>query len=497
MTKSRVILVVLLASLAIVLHCSGLNKPFGDDSRGVISTGDDFYFVELGGMKASDLTQIFNPLKVSGAEGTGWFYRPVFILYVRTMIGAMGPNPLLLHVAGLLLHLIVVFLFVSLLIRLTRKETLAWTAGFLFVLLTGQNEAVWWFSANSALLAAGFYLLAVHGLMSFREKRASGYLLMLVSFALALMSKEDALSLPLVLLLLDLTLYREVKLKDRVISYLPFLVIGAGYLLLDYIAYVNAYEEQFAFVPTHRLGIYLLFWHRAFILFVGNSRMAETVLLATVAVAISKQDRMVRTAGGWFFLACLPVPLASGMHALSGSRFCYLPTLAVSMLSVYWIDSLMKKRTVAGIEFVVAVVAASIIYSVREFAFLDVTSDPVLGWMILLGVVIMATLLAREKLIPAAALAVIVAVAVMTQAEIYVPIVLEHNWFSVWHFVVALVAIATHLPRDPRNEATLGKMLYPILTVFLLWQRPELSLLLFMFLTVVVRQLMARNREGE
>jgi protein O-mannosyl-transferase len=143
----------------------------------------------------------------------GGFFRPLFILSYIVDGGLWGENPLGYHLTNIALHALNSYLVYSLALRLfqrqklTEAETLglALTAGLLFLLHPSHTEAVSWISGRADLLSTLFCLTALVFYISSMEKRRTLYLLLsLFFFALALVSKESAVSLPLILFAAEL-----------------------------------------------------------------------------------------------------------------------------------------------------------------------------------------------------------------------------------------------------------------------------------------------------
>jgi hypothetical protein len=143
----------------------------------------------------------------------GGFFRPVFILSLYLDGEVWGLRPFGFHLTSLALHALnafLVFLVTRALLRAggpeadeesrRRSAQVAFVAGLIFLLHPSHTEAVTWVSGRSDLLAAFFCLLSLSAYVSHaREGRAGALALSLASFALALLSKESAACLPLVL----------------------------------------------------------------------------------------------------------------------------------------------------------------------------------------------------------------------------------------------------------------------------------------------------------
>jgi protein O-mannosyl-transferase len=109
------------------------------------------------------------------------------------------------HAINLFLHIANVLLLFLLLHRLTRAP---WPSAFVAALFAWhplQIESVAWISGCSNVLGTLFFLLTVWAYVSYAEKPGfPRYLLSVVLFALALMSEPLLLTLPILLLLLDI-----------------------------------------------------------------------------------------------------------------------------------------------------------------------------------------------------------------------------------------------------------------------------------------------------
>lgn len=162
----------------------------------------------------------------------GPFYRPLVRLSFY-LTGLVSGSPLLFSVCNVLLHALascVVFLLARELI--TRKSGLvAWMASLMFLALPIHSDNVFWVSARFDTMCTIFALMTILFYMRFLSRPTAPNLgLTLVLFWAALLSKEMALSLPAILLIL--TLYRR-KLLERTAWYVLFpVLLSFGLFLL-------------------------------------------------------------------------------------------------------------------------------------------------------------------------------------------------------------------------------------------------------------------------
>jgi protein O-mannosyl-transferase len=126
-------------------------------------------------------------------------WRPVTTLSFALDHLIAGRSPLWPHLVNVLLHASVTLLWAQLVRRLTKRDALAFVAGFLFAVHPLHTEAVTWISGRAELLAAGFSLVAIHLALSSSSRRRW---LCLGAVLLAVGSKESATVLPILLLYL-------------------------------------------------------------------------------------------------------------------------------------------------------------------------------------------------------------------------------------------------------------------------------------------------------
>jgi hypothetical protein len=170
-----------------------------------------------------------------------------------------GADPAGHHLTSVLLHAVNTFLVVLLVVRLleaARRRTntdglltgkgilvAGFTAGLLFGIHPLHVESVAWISERKDVLCAFFFILSILSYAKYadgateKSRPASpwlnrGYLLALVFFILALMSKPMAVTLPCVLLILDWFPYERIGFtkmpRGVVMEKVPFFILGVS-----------------------------------------------------------------------------------------------------------------------------------------------------------------------------------------------------------------------------------------------------------------------------
>src|SRR6266496_1073980 len=127
-------------------------------------------------------------------------YRPVRNASYAIDFLLWGWRPFGFHLTNVLIHagnVVLVFLLIR---RFPVKPATAFLAALIFAVHPIQTDAVSYVSGRRDVLFAFFYLAAFHAYLSYRESRSRAFFaLFLGLWALSLMSKEMAVSLPMVI----------------------------------------------------------------------------------------------------------------------------------------------------------------------------------------------------------------------------------------------------------------------------------------------------------
>jgi tetratricopeptide (TPR) repeat protein len=128
------------------------------------------------------------------------YYRPLFLLWLRLNYVLFGVHPAGWHAASLLCHIAATCLVFRVAQQLARDRIIGFVAALLFGLHPAHIENVAWISGVTDPLMACFVLGSCATFFRFRaSRRVSQLILSLGLFALALLSKETAIVLPLLI----------------------------------------------------------------------------------------------------------------------------------------------------------------------------------------------------------------------------------------------------------------------------------------------------------
>lgn len=290
-----------------------------------------------------------------GAQGVTNYYRPLMTFGYLLCYKVGGGVPFDFHVANIVLNAAVVWLLYFLVRRLA-DEPMAIIAAGLFALHPIHTESVAWIAGVTDLELSVFYLLTFlfYLRMGDAGSRWGTRIAMCASFALALLSKEQAMTLPLLAMLFE-HFYRADRAttttRQKASRYVPLWALAALYIaaritvlggFASIISRPGLSWYEVALSAVSLIGGYLgkLVWPAhlsAFYLFHKSSALSDPRVLAGLAgiilcgllfLALWRVSRMTSFALVWMFLTLGPVLNARWMPAsVFAERYLYLPSV--------------------------------------------------------------------------------------------------------------------------------------------------------------------------
>ena len=318
-----------------------------------------------------------------------------------------GLNPLGHHLTSVILHAVNTFLVVLLIMRLqeTAKGTMpggreasvpnergmlitAGVTGLLFGLHPVHVESVAWIAERKDLLCALFFLLSIAWYVKYATALGSGpvdhpvrsrfvrkeYLLSLCFFMLALMSKPMAVSLPVVLLLLDWyplrRLHSGTTALTAFVEKLPFITFSLISSILTVLA--QRAGGAFASMDVIPLSTRLLAAARAVVIYLWKMIMPVDLLpfyqyprhvtsfiltgyflaavmvigITVLCVILAKKNKLLLSVWGYYCITLLPVlGIVQVGSQFMADRYTYLPSLGpflVFGLVLAWLSGKMR-----------------------------------------------------------------------------------------------------------------------------------------------------------
>jgi hypothetical protein len=165
------------------------------------------------------------------------YYRPLFMLWLAVVQHLTGGAPGWFHLATVLLHLVVIVEAYVLARLLTRDDLTAVFAAAIWGLHPAKIEAVGWIAGGGEPLFAAFFFATF--IAYFKAERGASWrwtALALISFTLALFSKEQAVVIPAILVAYEWWRARGKALSSRtrdvVVALLPFVLTGFAFWVI-------------------------------------------------------------------------------------------------------------------------------------------------------------------------------------------------------------------------------------------------------------------------
>ena len=304
-----------------------------------------------------------------GVEGVTNYYRPVMTLAYAACYRLFGPLAYGFHLVSLLLHVVAVLLVFAIAGRVTGDRVWALAAGALFAIHPVHTESVAWIAAVTdveltvfALLTFYFYLrIDRSGERALTTGSAATMAAMVAAFILALLSKEQALMLPLLAMAYEHLCRpagRETPLRRRIANglacYGPLWLVAAAYVLWR-VHFIGAFApvhqmraltgKQVALSALALIGQYvgMLLWPArlcAFYVFhpsasfgdpralAGAASLGAVILLVVVLTRRGGSSRFAAFGIVWFLVTLAPVLNAHWMAAnVFAERYLYLPSV--------------------------------------------------------------------------------------------------------------------------------------------------------------------------
>jgi hypothetical protein len=257
-------------------------------------------------------------------------------------------NPLGYNLLPITLYLVNAILLYFFLFKLTGDRLLAFMGGSFFVASGAGVDAVFWRSANATPLNLCFFLLTLYFHLAYRQSGSGKYrLLALLAFLLAMFCKEEAASLPFIIILLE-TLYLD---RCRSIWQLlrraaPYAAIIIFYLLVNYLVIYfmvrggSELVKNSSFRPLYSLfaGWTVFFISPDGVLEVRKSLLCLAALLVPASFLFVRDRKLLCLGYLWVFFTFLPQSLSTlasfqpRVLVNSISRYLYLPSIGSALV---------------------------------------------------------------------------------------------------------------------------------------------------------------------
>jgi len=307
----------------------------------------------------SNLPSVFTNSFFGGSS----YYRPIVNVSFMLEYQLFELRPLFYHLTNVLLHILnaaLVFLLIGL---LSKDKMAAFFTSILFVIHPVHWEAVANIPGRAVLLCASFYLIAFYYYARFKEKPKKKPLLVisLVAFTLSLLSKEEAVTFPVMIALFVMLSASKNswsgKIRKMFKAMLPYGIITVIYLMIRQALTIT---KVFTWNSLQEVGLGFITFLRSFLSYLrililptdlhydrsrvyftefGQAELLFTLVCVLVLILIiirywKKVDTAMKLFIIWPVCAFIPVmqfvPIrAHGNFAATPDHFLYIPSVGL------------------------------------------------------------------------------------------------------------------------------------------------------------------------
>ncbi|MFC5457651.1 tetratricopeptide repeat protein [Prosthecobacter fluviatilis] len=328
------------------------------------------------------------------------YWRPLSLLSHMLDVSLFGLNAGAHHLMSVALHALTA---VALFLVLHGMTAALWRSAFvaaLFAVHPLHVESVAWVAERKDVLSGLFFVLALGAYHRFaaRAFRWPGYLLMLLFAALAMMSKPMLVTLPCVLLLVDLWPLNRlgtVPLKRLLLEKIPLLVMAAIVAVITLGGHGSSHDVLWARLPWYyragnavlSYGIYIrqTFWPAGLSCFypypginlldpnartsldLGHIFLSGGALLSITAIVVWQRKKSFLPVG-WLWYVGMLVPVI-GLYTQAGDqahadRYTYLAMIGLGLMIAWpialWAGTSPARRLLAGGLAVLSIVTLTV-----------------------------------------------------------------------------------------------------------------------------------------
>lgn len=239
MTKQMLLLsAAVVGAIVLVIYYPALKLGF---------FGDDYLFLEVAGRSspAQYLATYFDP-----RVQTAW-YRPMQGMRYGIIYAFFGAEPLAYHLVNMLIHLVNCLLLFAIVWRITRNGRVAMLAALLYAGLPLYAVAVFWPGVADFVMTLFFLAAVLSWVVFLQNGTRAASIWAFIFFIFALLTKELAVTLPLVLFAIDrVFICTAANHRQLLKRYAPYLLPLGLYLPMEY-----QIQARGIFVNTYGYGV--------------------------------------------------------------------------------------------------------------------------------------------------------------------------------------------------------------------------------------------------
>ncbi|MFH1854162.1 MAG: tetratricopeptide repeat protein [Candidatus Omnitrophota bacterium] len=346
-------LIISIALAASMPYLSSIHNPFIWDEE-VIIAGNPII------KELRHLPYLFNTNIFGSGLKPGSYYRPVYMLSFMLDYHIWKLNPEGYHVSNIFFHALSALAFYALMLRIGLNKKAAWVASLLFALFPVNCESVTLIAARVEPMVSLFCLLCFLTYLKSVTGSRNWFFASVCLFILAIMTKENALVMPFIILAYVLIFLKGQKRKKAIFSLSGLVVLGLIYSTLRLLFIGNPQSATLSLINEasfvqrlYTFPVILLTYIRLIVfplslrseyLFVARNindpyvwlSALLVILLSVVLVKSLRPRKLALFFLSWFFLGTLPYcNIIIPLHATAMEHWAYLPSMGfAAMLSL-------------------------------------------------------------------------------------------------------------------------------------------------------------------
>ena len=315
---------------------------------------DDYIFI----LDNQDIRS-FSNLPLFFSQDVDGLYRPLRSLHYTFVYSIAGKNEFFYHFNSLFFHTLISILVFFIIHEIAGKRNVALIAALIFVAHPIHTGRVTNITAGFDLLGIFFMLLAFYFYIWHSKGANKNYfLLSLLLFLMAIFSSEEAIILPLIIILYEFCFNREkfIIKNNFVKNYAPFILVGLSFIAIRFFVigirgrvegYLagNFFLTMLTMLKVYVYYIYLLIApinlslyrdvDAVSSLFDFKVIISSLILISIFLFTIKFKNKILFFAVFWFFITLIPFSNAFPLQNFMAERYLYVPSFGFSLLVSY------------------------------------------------------------------------------------------------------------------------------------------------------------------
>ncbi|MEK6875982.1 MAG: tetratricopeptide repeat protein, partial [Nanoarchaeota archaeon] len=323
---------------------------------------DDHVFI----LENADIRS-FSNLPLFFTNDVDGLYRPLRSFYYTFIYSMGGKNEFWYHLNSLFFHTITSILVFFIIYGITGRNSISLIASMIFAAHPMHTERVTNITGSFDMLGIFFMLLSFYLYIKFSKLgNKKHFFFSLLFLLIAVFSSEEAITLPLLIILYDFCSKREKfiekikikKINENIIkNYAPYFIIALFYIAAriivvgfrgrveEYLA-GNFFLTMLTMLKAYVYYIYLLIApinltlfrdiQPATSLFDLKVLISALILVSIIAFAVKNhKNGVLFFSVFWFFITLIPFSNILPLQVFMAERYLYVPSIAFSFLVSY------------------------------------------------------------------------------------------------------------------------------------------------------------------